>query len=152
MALIECPECGREVSDVAEVCPECAYPVRTGTPSLPVRAVSPSTKRSWWPTVDTVGRLAVGGFIMFLTAAEQELGAGTGLVGLLVAASAVPTWFRYKAERLRAGQTDTSLVDGLEDRMAELEHRHVEQVAELEERLEFTERLLTKQRDQIGGS
>ena len=89
---------------------------------------------------------------MFLTAAEQELGAGTGLVGLLVAASAVPTWFRYKAERLRAGQTDTSLVDGLEDRMAELEHRHVEQVAELEERLEFTERLLTKQRDQIGGS
>jgi len=79
---------------------------------------------------------------------ESELGAGTGLIGLLVAGSAIPTWFRYKMEGLRAGRADTALADGLEDRMAELEHRHVEQVADLEERIEFTERLLTKQREQ----
>ena len=136
MALIECPECGREVSDVAAVCPECAYPVRTGTPPLPVRAASQSTQRPWWPAVDIIGRVAVGAFVLFL-------------VGLLVAGSAIPTWFRYKMEGLRAGRADTALVDGLEDRMAELEHRHVEQVADLEERIEFTERLLTKQREQI---
>lgn len=27
MALINCPECGREVSDQAEACPRCAYPI-----------------------------------------------------------------------------------------------------------------------------
>ena len=27
MALIECPECGREVSDRAAACPHCAYPI-----------------------------------------------------------------------------------------------------------------------------
>ncbi len=28
MPLIPCPECRREVSDLAEVCPQCGYPVR----------------------------------------------------------------------------------------------------------------------------
>jgi len=28
MALIRCPECGREVSDRAEACPNCGYPLR----------------------------------------------------------------------------------------------------------------------------
>ena len=55
MALIDCPECGREVSDVAEVCPECAYPVRTGTPSLPVRAVSQSTNLGGLPSTPSGG-------------------------------------------------------------------------------------------------
>jgi uncharacterized membrane protein YvbJ len=27
MALIHCPECGTEVSDKAEKCPKCAYPI-----------------------------------------------------------------------------------------------------------------------------
>ena len=39
MALIECPECGREVSSSAAVCPECAYPVGAGTPAVPPRAM-----------------------------------------------------------------------------------------------------------------
>lgn len=28
MALISCPECGTEVSDKAEKCPRCAYPIK----------------------------------------------------------------------------------------------------------------------------
>ena len=28
MALIKCPECKKEVSDKAEVCPHCGYPLR----------------------------------------------------------------------------------------------------------------------------
>ena len=28
MALIKCPECGAEVSDKAEACPKCGYPIR----------------------------------------------------------------------------------------------------------------------------
>ena len=30
MALIECPECGREVSDKARACPHCGLPIRPG--------------------------------------------------------------------------------------------------------------------------
>ena len=149
MALIECPECGWEVSDTAAACPKCAYRLG-GTPSVtPPRAVSESAIRSWWPAASIIGRVAVGGILMLLTMAEQELGAGTGLLGLVVAGSAIPTWFRYKMELSRSG-VDTALVDHLEDRIAELEHRHQEQMADLEERIDFAERLLTKQREQIG--
>lgn len=28
MALIKCPECGKEISDVAESCPNCGYPIK----------------------------------------------------------------------------------------------------------------------------
>ena len=28
MAMIKCPECGKEISDRAEVCPGCGYPVK----------------------------------------------------------------------------------------------------------------------------
>ena len=36
MALIKCPECGREFSDQARSCPSCAYPVPRRTKFLPV--------------------------------------------------------------------------------------------------------------------
>ena len=31
MALIKCPECGKEVSDKAPACPSCAYPLQATT-------------------------------------------------------------------------------------------------------------------------
>ena len=30
MALVPCPECGREISDQALACPHCGYPIRSG--------------------------------------------------------------------------------------------------------------------------
>lgn len=36
MALIHCPDCGREVSDAATACPQCARPIRVTAPSGPV--------------------------------------------------------------------------------------------------------------------
>ena len=35
MALIECPECSNEVSDMAEACPDCGYPI-SKEPGCPV--------------------------------------------------------------------------------------------------------------------
>jgi hypothetical protein len=35
MALIKCPDCGNEVSDKAEKCPKCAYPINPTTPLKP---------------------------------------------------------------------------------------------------------------------
>ncbi len=40
--------------------------------------------------------------------------------------------------------------DRIEDRIVEMEHLHQEQMAELEERIDFADRLLIKQREQIG--
>lgn len=34
MALIHCPECSAEVSDKAENCPKCAYPLNKETPLI----------------------------------------------------------------------------------------------------------------------
>jgi hypothetical protein len=80
--------------------------------------------------------------------------------GLIIGASAIPVFYRDTIERLKAGQAAATLDQRVEDRMAELEQRHREeirqvdemhaaQMAELEERLDFTERLLTKQRGEI---
>ena len=33
MALIKCPECGKEVSTAAEACPHCGYPLKSRKPT-----------------------------------------------------------------------------------------------------------------------
>ena len=37
MALIKCPECGTEVSDKAEKCPKCAFPIKIESNSSQVK-------------------------------------------------------------------------------------------------------------------
>ncbi len=152
MALIECPECGREVSSSAAVCPECAYPVGAGTPAVPPRAMSGSTKRPWWTAVSIVGRIAVGAIMVAAGGDESEATIAAVIGGLIIGASAIPVFYRDTIERLKAGRTPVRVLDDrVDDRMAEMELGHQEQIADLEERIEFAERLLTKQRE-IGPS
>ena len=151
MSLIECPECGREVSSNAAACPKCAYPVMTGTPPVPSGAVKRGSKRDWViPGLSIVARLGVGMILIGVGADEQSGAAVTG--GLIVGGSAIPTFFFAWRDRLKldSAQRGPELTAGLEDRMAEMEYHHREQMADLEERVDFAERLLTKQRDQIG--
>ncbi len=42
MALIQCPECGSEVSDQAAACVKCGYPIKAAAESAPPRAVDES--------------------------------------------------------------------------------------------------------------
>lgn len=42
MALIKCPECGKEISDNALNCPHCGYPVRQTPPPMPKGPTPPS--------------------------------------------------------------------------------------------------------------
>ncbi|MBQ2295055.1 MAG: zinc ribbon domain-containing protein [Spirochaetales bacterium] len=35
MALIKCPECGKEISDKSEICIGCGYPIREFISKLP---------------------------------------------------------------------------------------------------------------------
>lgn len=41
MALITCPECGREVSDQASACPQCGYPIKASRDFWRVQAFFP---------------------------------------------------------------------------------------------------------------
>ncbi len=151
MALIECPECGREVSSSAAACPACAYPVGTGTPAEPPRAVSRPPNRNWWKTAASiVNRLTVGA-VMVVLGGDADLATPAAVIGgLIIGASAFPVFYRDTFERLKAGRTPVRVLDDrVDDRVAEMELRHREQMAELEERMDFAERLLTKQRDQI---
>jgi len=42
MALISCPECGKEISSMAEKCPNCAYPISNRVNNLKPHTISPS--------------------------------------------------------------------------------------------------------------
>ena len=78
--------------------------------------------------------------------------------GIFVWATALPIWIKAKrAERLGPGGEVSRVEKQLERRVSDLEDRHIQQmadmedqhnrsIAELEERLDFTERLLTKER------
>ena len=170
MALIECPECGREVSSNALACPTCAYPVATGTPSEPVRAVAPRKMRNRaMLAVQIVPRLFVGAMLIGVgvDGSPEDAAIAATIGGILVAVSAIPVWIRARSGQLlsRAEREMIALVGKgsagrLEERVATMEERHREQmaelarmqadqIAELEERVDFAERLLTKQREQI---
>jgi len=55
MALVKCPECGREVSSAAASCPGCGHPIRpaVSAPSTP--------QRKWSPGVAAVLSLVIPG-------------------------------------------------------------------------------------------
>ena len=41
MALIKCPECGREISDKAPQCPHCGCPITSSQPNKTEAAIQP---------------------------------------------------------------------------------------------------------------
>lgn len=46
MALIKCPDCGRDISDQAPACPHCGRPAAAGTPVAPTAAPSPEKAKT----------------------------------------------------------------------------------------------------------
>lgn len=57
MALIQCPECGKDVSDAARSCPSCGYPITPTSSSN----VYQTTGREWSPGVAAVLSLVIPG-------------------------------------------------------------------------------------------
>ena len=91
---------------------------------------------------------------------EEEDSVAAIIGGVVIAGSAIPTWYRAKIARMREGRGATDLEYRFEDRMTEFEQRQqdqlhrlaqmqTEQMADLEERMDFAERLLAK-KEQIG--
>jgi len=161
MALISCPDCGREISNSATTCPECAFPVAAPSNRRIARADTASPQPSWWTTSLSILARVLGGTIIAAVGGDEEGSVMAIIGGLTIAASAIPTWYRAKIARLKSEGGVGELTRRLADRMVDFERRqqdHLdriermqsEQMADLEERIDFAERLLTKQREQIG--
>lgn len=74
MALISCPECGREISDKVKACPHCGFPFQsdeeTDVASLPpqqveLTGVNLKKKVNWKPVVIGLAILVVGLIVLF---------------------------------------------------------------------------------------
>ncbi len=98
MALIECPECGREVSSSAAACPACAYPVATGS-----AAPDDTSQRRMWReraklAAQVAARSLVGVMLIGFGVDGTPQDASTAAVigGILVAASSIPVWYRAR--------------------------------------------------------
>lgn len=71
MALITCPECGTEVSDKADKCPKCAYPINKIQPPNPVKQ-------------EIIVKPKEGCFLQTLNAGCMIVAVIVGIIGLIV--------------------------------------------------------------------
>lgn len=88
MSLINCPECGTEVSDQAEKCPKCAYPITNNPTNLDVPQLIELTNKKYKIQKIYIILLLVIGFL--ITGATmntnpdlQTIGQGIGLFCIL---------------------------------------------------------------------
>jgi len=158
MALIECPECGTVASTEATFCPQCGFPIKklkergsrehSGPPVIPFTMLD--------VTKSIVGRLVFGGLV---------LASGIGfdappviMLALVAWGSAVPLYIKARrAHRLGpfAGhrQIEQAVVKQLTEARDETRRElagidaNASRIAELEERLDFMERLLARYRE-----
>lgn len=91
MSLVSCPECNRQVSERAEACPHCGYPLaKAANPYQPPReAITPRNGNERWPYFQY--GLMLGAFPMAMTGiaillrsrgwqfSDEVLGAGTAI-------------------------------------------------------------------------
>lgn len=115
MAIVSCPECGRSVSDQAQSCPDCAFPMSSGrvpSPPLPTGYVPPPLPTStsvvpqtrpaitdqrlatagWW---GLFGALFAGGGLVLVWVAVRWVAAGAAFGG--IAAGAIGMGLGYHA-------------------------------------------------------
>ena len=92
MALIECPECGKEISEQAVSCPQCAYPIQTQSAMYehPVQTIE-QTGKKW-----KAGQL-VGAFMMVAAPVSLALESPTLAIALFFFGLAVYVGFRVGA-------------------------------------------------------
>jgi hypothetical protein len=89
VALIKCPECGREVSDQAPACVGCGVPLTSASHAAPsppphVAPVAVTRRGGKWEALGTV--LVIAGVLsaMFASPPVSTLGALAFVVGLIV--------------------------------------------------------------------
>ncbi len=151
MALVACPDCGREVSSRAGSCISCGCPLSSETQVAPV-----DHNQKWRNGFNLLARVGIG---FFLFAAGADGAAEAAMIGgVLIAASAVPAWLRMRADRARLKAPAEGLVLEriadlealLQDRLDQMESGQVGRLTEMEDRIEFAERLLGQRQQNPG--
>ena len=66
MAMIKCPECGTEVSDKAEKCPKCAYPIQSTQTEEKTQTIQQTSKKLKKHIIFSVLALIVGVIFLFI--------------------------------------------------------------------------------------
>jgi len=111
MALIECSECGKSISDKAKACPQCGAPVSVSALEKPLRTFTPSMpgqdpKRFGWLALIAV------------------VTCGLGLVLL------IPWWVRLRFTRLEVTNHRVTLTEGIfSKRSSEVLLEHIRNVS-----------------------
>lgn len=164
MPLVYCPDCRAEVSDRAAACPRCGYPI--GGANLPApRAAAPPPalpQHSFLTPQFAVGATAFAVLTgIFAMAGTEEEGFGI-IAGLMLWGSIIPVWWKARRKARQAAAVGGAAVEQrIDERLKEIEERFRtplarledggQQLMEIEERMDFLERLLTKVRDdQVG--
>ena len=73
MALVTCPDCKREVSDQAPVCPGCGRPMKPVS-SSPPESDRDAVRRSVGRTMVAIGTICVLGGLVYAIAADGVIG------------------------------------------------------------------------------
>jgi hypothetical protein len=158
MELIECPECGNAASLDATFCPQCGFAIKKepgrppqasrGLPVIPITLLD--------VTRSIVGRLLLGAGVVW-TGVEFDAPPAV-ILGLIACGSAVPLYLKArKAYRLGSLVGHRELEAAVRKQLAAardetqreastIEH-NTGRIAELEERLDFMERLLARGRE-----
>jgi len=159
MALIDCPECGTVASSEATFCPHCGFPLSRAKerdaadartlPFIPITMLE--------VTRSIVGRVLVGAGLLWTGVAFDAPPAV--IFALVTWGSVVPIYLKArKAHRLGplAGHRQleeavrkqlAAARDEAQREIATVEH-NTGRITELEERIDFMERLLARERDQ----
>lgn len=160
MARIECPECESVIPAEVTFCPECGFAIKTG--KVPDRSSAAPAGLPVVPltmldiTKSIVGRLLIGAG-MLATGIGFEAPPGV-LLALAVWGSAIPLYLKArKAHRAGplAGHREleeavrkqlTAARDATERQLASVD-LNASRIAELEERIDFMERLVARERE-----
>jgi len=89
VALIKCPECGREISDQASSCPNCGCPIKTTLLKSKATTIE-KTGKQWKGIQLACGFVLVFGILLWYSAPEKYKFIGSlimfgSLVGMIIA-------------------------------------------------------------------
>ena len=151
MAFTDCPECGLGISERAAACPRCGFPMK---PRQDVRYVTGLSALDAAKSI--VGRVMMGAAV-FAGGVSWDA-PPVILCSLVIFGSTLPVWLKArKFERMRAGSVAPPVESVPQSRVAAVEaggRRQVteleqasQQVEDLQERLEFLERLVAKRHE-----
>lgn len=96
MALIQCPDCGTQISSQADTCIKCGRPMVAGSANRPARTIEATGKDA--KTISLIGAiLIVAGLILTFGGISPGAGVLAFIVGLIMLITGrIVAWWKYR--------------------------------------------------------